>query len=256
MEKPYIIIVLGTPRKYGNTAKIAEIAAEGARSEGANVDKIFLVDYDIKPCIGCVSDDQYACRYPCVIDDDMRKIYDMILKCDGLIIATPIYWYSPSGIVKTFIDRLTVFENMIYIDGKSWVEGKAAGVIAVGNDSGSIELIANLYATLNSMGFVIPPWGLAYYQELGDILENDNACMDAFNVGRVVTLMAKILKREKIEKWYVSDEKALAYAKKKAEKEVKKHEHEYKSRLEKFKALEKRQGASSLKSIRIGLKEF
>ncbi len=239
MRELKILIIVGSPRKYGNTSKLAELAAEGVRGVGAKPVKIYLVDFEIKPCIGCVSDDQLACRYPCIIEDDMRKIYKMILESEGLIIATPIYWYSPSGLVKNFIDRLTVFENMIYVTGRSWVEGKTAGVIAVGNDSGSIQTIASIQVTLNSMGFVIPPWSLAYFHRMGDVLEDDNACIDAYNVGRVVALMAKILRREEIGEWYSNALEKIIEVRKKVGLIVKKYEDELFARKEEFKRFKK-----------------
>ncbi len=239
MRELKILIIVGSPRKYGNTSKLAELAAEGVRDAEAKPVKIYLVDFEVKPCIGCVSDDQLACRYPCIIEDDMRKIYEMVLESEGLIIATPIYWYAPSGLVKNFIDRLTVFENMIYITGRSWVEGKIAGVIAVGNDSGSIQTIANIQATLNSMGFILPPWSLAYFHKKGDVLEDDNACMDAYNVGRVVALMAEILRREEVREWYSSIPERISEAKKKAELEAKNYKHDFTMRKKDFEHFKK-----------------
>ena len=202
-----VLGVNGSPRKYGNTYKLLRVALEFARREGAEVQLVNLYDYDIKPCSACLCDEQTACRYPCVIEDDMQKLYDLVLKSDGIIIATPVYWFSPSGVVKTFIDRLTVFENMIYIDGYSWVEGKVAGVIAVGNDSGVIQVISTLYATLVSMGFAIPPWALAYFNKQGDVFEDISTVLDAANVGRAVVIMAKALKN--ISRWYENSAERL-----------------------------------------------
>jgi len=196
-----VLGINGSPRKYGETFKLLLLALKAAEDEGAKTELVNLYDLDIKPCIGCLSDEQLACRYPCIYEDDMRKLYDKILEADALIIATPIYWFSPSGVVKNFIDRLTVFENMIYITGRSWVEGKVAGFIAVGNDSGSIQVIANLMATLNAMGFIIPPWAMAYFNAKGDVLEDEGSVMDALNVGRIVAITAKIVKE--VKEWYI-----------------------------------------------------
>jgi len=196
-----VLGINGSPRKYGETFKLLLLALKAAEDEGAKTELVNLYDLDIKPCIGCLSDEQVACRYPCIYEDDMRKLYDKILEADALIIATPIYWFSPSGVVKNFIDRLTVFENMIYIAGKSWVEGKVAGFIAVGNDSGSIQVIANLMAALNAMGFIIPPWAMAYFNAKGNVLEDEGSVMDALNVGRIVTITAKVVKE--VKEWYI-----------------------------------------------------
>jgi len=201
----YVVCINGSPRNYGGTYKLLRIAMEAAKREGAKVKLYNLYELDIKPCIGCLCDIQNACRYPCVIEDDMKEIYEEILKADGLILATPIYWYSPSGPIKNFIDRLTAFENMIFITGRSWVEGKVCGLIAVGNDSGMIMVLSNLMIILNSMGFIVPPFAIAYFAEMGDVLQKDSTVFDAYNVGRNVVLAARIIKKQKA-LWYLYDE--------------------------------------------------
>ena len=222
-----VVGINGSPRKYGNTFKLLKVALKVAEAEGAETELVHLIDYDIKPCIGCLCDDQKACRYPCVIEDDMKELYDLVLESNGLIIATPVYWFSPSGIVKNFIDRLTALENMVVVDGVSWVEGKVAGVITVGNDSGVVHVLATLYATLNGMGFAIPPWAMAYYSQEGNVLADGKATLDAANVGRAVALMCKHVKHLE-RKWYDAELKdelaALARAVEDEAREVERSE--------------------------------
>ncbi len=216
-----ILGINASPRKYGNTFKLLYIAIETARKYGAETELIHLYDYEIKPCLGCLSDEQKACRYPCVIDDDGRIVLEKILKSDGLIIATPIYWYGPSGHLKNLIDRMTAFENMIFIDGRSWVEGKVAAFIAVGSDSGDINTISYLSIVFNSMGFVIPPWALAYHAREGDVIENKNALLDAANIGKIIVETIRLVKSKK--EWYDPTLLSKEYIKdiiEKAEKEA------------------------------------
>lgn len=203
MSKVVILGINASPRLYGNTYKLLRIALEGAKDAGAVTKIINLYDYKIKPCLGCVSDERKACRYPCVIqDDDMKELYDLILHSDGFVIATPVYWFNVPGVLKNLVDRLTALENMIVIDGRCWIEGKVAGVIAVGDDSGVITVISNLFATLNSMGIIIPPWALAYINSRIDAFNSKNAILDSYNLGRNVALMAKIVKQSGIKVWY------------------------------------------------------
>jgi len=196
------IRVLGinsSPRRYGNTFKLLKAALKAAESAGAKVDYVDLYDYKIEPCQGCLSDDQEACRPPCLGNDDSWKVLKRIKESDALIVATPIYWYGPSGQLKNLIDKLTVFENMALIEGRSWVEGKPAGFIAVGGDSGEIMTIAYLMVVFNSMGFLIPPWALAYYTGLGSSLERIDRVMDAANVGLAVV---KAVRSIRTKEWY------------------------------------------------------
>lgn len=59
------------------------------------------------------------------------------------------------------------------------------------------------------MGMVIPPWALAYIKRKDDVKSNIDRLMDAYNVGRCVFLMAKILEKYKMDKWYLYDKKRI-----------------------------------------------
>ncbi|MEM1680289.1 MAG: flavodoxin family protein [Sulfolobales archaeon] len=203
-----VLGINGSPRPYGNSVQALRLALRAAELEGAEVELVNLYEYDVKPCMGCVSDDIMACTYPCPINDDMVKLYPKIIEADGLIISSPIYWFGVSGLLKNLIDRLTVLENMIYVDGKSWLEGKVVGFIALGNDEGAAALISNLMIVANSFGMVIPPWALAYYVGEGNALEESKLLLDAANVGRAVAIMSQILKglRKAPEVWYRADD--------------------------------------------------
>ena len=198
-----VLAINASPRKYGNSYKLLMLAVEGASSEGGDVEVLHLYDYEIRPCIGCLSDIQKACRPPCVIDDGGREVLEKVAASDVLIISTPIYWYGPPGHLKNLIDRMTVFENMIYVTGQSLVEGKVAGFIASGADSGNITALAHLMIVMNSMGFIIPPWAIAYYLGMGDALSNEESVTDALNVGRLAVITAKISRG--VSRWYDPD---------------------------------------------------
>ncbi|MEM1622739.1 MAG: flavodoxin family protein [Sulfolobales archaeon] len=187
-----VLAINASPRKYGNSYKLLRVAVEASKFAGASVEILHLYDYSIGPCLGCVSDEQLACKYPCLIDaDDGNKVLNKIVDSDAIIISTPIYWYGPSGLLKNLIDRMTSIENMIFISGKSLLEGKVAGFIAVGADSGNIAAISYLMIVMNSMGALIPPWALAYYLGQGDALQNKESVLDAANLGFLVTKAAQ-----------------------------------------------------------------
>lgn len=202
MGEVKVLGVHGSPRRYGESYKLLEIALEVARREGADVELVNLYDYQISPCVGCVSDNVKYCKYPCnVVNDDFPKLARKVLEADAIIFASPIYWYMVSGVMKNFIDRLTCFENMIHHTGKSLLEGKVVAFIVTGNDTGAIMAIAWLMVTLNSMGAIIPPWALAYYhQKTGNVLEDGQAVLDAANIGKIVVQAAKAVKNTHA--WY------------------------------------------------------
>lgn len=99
-----ILVLLGSPRKKGNSTTLAKQIVQGAESAGAEVETVYLNGLDIKPCQGC-----YACKKKnskgCVVDDDMQSLYPKIIASDALVIATPVYWFNMTAQTKIFMDR-------------------------------------------------------------------------------------------------------------------------------------------------------
>lgn len=129
-----ILGIVGSKRKNGNTSNMVQEALKVAREEGIEVELIFLGDYSIKGCIGCE-----GCKdtYKCVINDDMQKIYSLLLEADGIILGSPTYWYNVTADMKAFIDRCYSLIAIPEDDRSCWVGigealgGKYAAVIAV-----------------------------------------------------------------------------------------------------------------------------
>ena len=104
MEAKKILVLLGSPRKKGNSATLADQIIAGVESVGATAEKIFLHGKAISPCQAC-----YACQRPdsegCAIDDEMQPIYGKLIEAHGWVIASPVYWFSMSAQTKLFLDR-------------------------------------------------------------------------------------------------------------------------------------------------------
>lgn len=204
-DRVKVLGIAASPRSYGNSTKLLMVALEASKSLGAETRLINLYEYKINPCMACYSDNPYECRFPkeCPLNlegDGYHVIARAILESDAVIFATPVYWFNVAGHLKNLIDRMTSLENMVYHTGKSLLEGKVAGAIAAGEEAGAAMALAWLVFTLNMMGIHIPAWGTAYYHGKGDALEDMNAVIDAYNVGRSVTLMAQRLEPGD---WYV-----------------------------------------------------
>ncbi len=102
-----IVIFDGGPRDTGlsKTAFMVDHFCSGARSAGAEVEHVKLKDMRIHPCMGC-----YTCwtKTPgeCVYKDDMTELLKKLRMADLLIMASPLFVYSVTGIMKNFLDRL------------------------------------------------------------------------------------------------------------------------------------------------------
>lgn len=111
-----ILAINGSPRgKKSNTDKFILPFLEGAQAEGASFEVIYLSEKNIKGCQGC-----FSCwvKTPgkCQIKDDMQELMDKINQADVLIFATPLYFFSMTGQMKTFVDRLLPVMEPFFVE--------------------------------------------------------------------------------------------------------------------------------------------
>ncbi len=100
-----ILILNGSPRMKGNTAMLCDSFAKGAESAGHTVTRFDLQKLDIHGCLGCMKGGKDP-KSPCVQKDGMEKIYPAYEEADIVVLASPLYYWSVSGQLKTAFDRL------------------------------------------------------------------------------------------------------------------------------------------------------
>ncbi|MDD3816194.1 MAG: flavodoxin family protein [Desulfocapsaceae bacterium] len=114
----HILIILGSPRKNGNSETLAQNVAAGIEQHpDTTVEFIRLNDLQISPCQGCGGCNKTS---TCVINDDMTALYEKVDNCDHLILVSPIYFYGLSAQSKAFIDRFQARWARKYLLGISF----------------------------------------------------------------------------------------------------------------------------------------
>lgn len=97
-----ILILSASFRKGGNSDTLCNQFMKGAEEAGHKVEKIFINDKKINYCRGCG-----VCNttHKCIQKDDMAEILDKMVNADVIVMATPVYFYTMNGQMKTLIDR-------------------------------------------------------------------------------------------------------------------------------------------------------
>ena len=97
-----VLSINGSRRKTGNTALLIESIMTSAEQWQVRSESVVLGDYDIGACTGCE-----GCRssWECVIKDDFAEIVKKMDAAEGIVLASPTYWYSVTSDMKRFIDR-------------------------------------------------------------------------------------------------------------------------------------------------------
>lgn len=98
-----VLILASSPRKGGNSDLLCEQFMQGAHGAGHEVETVYLRDRKIGHCLGCEHCRQHDGE--CILNDDMAGILDSMIAADVIVLATPVYFYTMNGQLKTLIDR-------------------------------------------------------------------------------------------------------------------------------------------------------
>ena len=136
MERRLLVLV-GSPRREGNSATLAKAVARGAEKAGTQVTLRFIDDH-ISTFLG----DCRTCRKPdgeCSIEDRYRAmLFDDFLPADGVVFCSPIYWYGMSAQTKAFFDRSFCYYAASYPGSKDVFQamsGKRLGIVLSSEES-------------------------------------------------------------------------------------------------------------------------
>jgi len=132
-----VLVLSSTPRREGNSQRLAESAADGAAAAGHEVAVVRLADHVqgmLRDCRACRDGDGQ-----CTIDDGHRQIFlDLFVPADAVVYATPIWWYGISAQLKAFLDRMFCYIAGSYPDAErvaADLAGKRAALLLSAEES-------------------------------------------------------------------------------------------------------------------------
>lgn len=177
-----ILVLTGSPRKGGNTDKLADAFIAGAQQAGHTVVRFTTADKQIKGCIDCKT--CFSKGTACSIPDDFNELAPLVEQADVLVLATPLYWFSFPTQLKAAIDKfysffigkrpLKIKECMLLVCGGDKEERKFEGIRK------SYQLIAEFLGWKDGGILVVP--GL---HDKDDVLKTDGLAK-AESLGRAI----------------------------------------------------------------------
>ena len=185
-----VLGINGSPRIGGNTDILLDKVLEGARSKGAETEKVVLNKLRFSPCQECedLRDDG-----SCIIKDDMQPLYRKIEEADRIILASPVFFGSLSAQTKMMIDRFQCAWRAKYVlKIGPFKKKKIGGFLSVEGSTrkdffdNAKSIVKNLFATIN----------VNYKEELfcsgvnekRDILKYPEVLKKAFALGERIAL--------------------------------------------------------------------
>jgi len=138
-----VLLINGSPRMNGNTAMTLQEMVTVFQAEGIETEIMSIGNKAIRGCIACLS-----CREKgqCVFDDEVNLCAKKFEECDGLVVASPVYYASANATLIAFLDRLfysTSFDKTMKV-GASVVVARRGGCSATFDE-------LNKYFTISGM---------------------------------------------------------------------------------------------------------
>ena len=183
-DRKKVMIVIGSPRKKGNSAILAKQVADGAKAAGALVEVFYLHGMNIRPCNACD-----RCRRKtdteCVLKDDMQKLYPKLKRADAIVMASPIYWFTVSAQTKLFMDRWYALGS----DEGYALTGKRFGIVLTYADadpfvSGAVNALRTLQDALKFIEAEIVGMVYGSAWKAGEIKKNKEVMKEAYELGK------------------------------------------------------------------------
>ena len=182
---------VGSPRKKGNTDILVERFLDGAKSAGADTEKIYLYDCTINPCQGCYKNCWITPKDCTRWDDDMDILIPKMLVSDLIVFASPVYMGSYTAQLTAFFERCI---PVMHVDLKNMVieENKLKGknvVVAFVHDFSEpstadlpfkvIEHVLVKNLQMNIVGKLHVPG----VRDEGDIKKKEDKLQEAYQLG-------------------------------------------------------------------------
>ena len=138
-----VLLINGSPRMKGNTTLALEEMVKTFHAEGIETEMINIGNKAIRGCIACGT---CRDRGQCVFDDEVNICAEKFEECDGLVVASPVYYASANATLIAFLDRL------FYSSGfdKTMKVGASVVVARRGGCSATFDEL-NKYFTISGM---------------------------------------------------------------------------------------------------------
>lgn len=132
---------------------LADQFLEALEGHGVTVDKVRVVDHDVRPGVQTDMGD----------GDEWPAIRSKVLGADILLVTTPTWAGHMSSIASRVVERLDAELSETDAAGRPILYDKVALVGVVGNEDGAHKISADLFQALNDYGYTIPAQGVSYW---------------------------------------------------------------------------------------------
>ena len=179
-----VLMLNGSPRKEGNTFIALREMEEIFHQEGIKTEIVPVGNQAVRGCVAC-----YYCKEngKCVFDDLVNETAPKLEACEGLVVASPVYFGSANATIVAFMDRLfysTLFDKSMKV-GACVVTARRGGITATFDE-------LNKYFTISGMPVASSQyWNGVHGRERGEAREDYEGLQTMRTLARNMSFLMK-----------------------------------------------------------------
>ena len=187
-----VLLVNGSPRMNGNTARALKEIANTLVAEGLETETVWIGKDPVRGCVACGQ-----CRAKalgrCVFDDDVaNRSIGKLPEVDAFVVGTPTYYGQPNGAF------LAVWQRVCFA-GAAHVTAKPAASVAVcrrGGSTAAFQCMNMPFEMLNAPVIGSQYWNIAFGREEGECAKDAEGMQTMRTLARNLAWVVKNLKRD------------------------------------------------------------
>ena len=186
-----VLLINGSPREKGNTARALKEVADTLAAEGIDTETAWIGKKPVRGCVACGK-----CRTNgngrCAFDDDVaNRIIEKLESADAIIIGSPTYYGQPNGAF------LAVWQRVCFAGG-AHVKAKPAASVAVcrrGGSTAAYQCMNMPFEMLNCPVVTSQYWNVVFGRDEGECVKDGEGMQTMRTLGRNMAWLLKNLKR-------------------------------------------------------------
>jgi len=184
-----VVAFNGSPRKDGNTTILINHVFRELEKEGVETELVQLSGKKIHGCIACYKCFENKDQRCAVKDDIANECIEKMIKAEGIILGSPVYFTDVTAEMKALIDRAG-FVSMA--NGGMYKNKVGAAVVAV-RRSGAVHTLDTLNHFFLAGQMIIVGRGIGVGRDKGEV-EKDEEGIQAVRVlgQRMAWLLKKL----------------------------------------------------------------
>ncbi|MBQ7713881.1 MAG: flavodoxin family protein [Oscillospiraceae bacterium] len=179
-----VLMINASPRPNGNTALALREMERVFAEAGVETETVRIGSLAVRGCIACGHCFEAG---KCVFDDVVNETAPKFEAADGLVVATPVYYGSPSGTIETFLDRLFYSTHF----DKTMKVGASVAVCRRGGASATFDAL-NKYFTISNMPVASSQyWNSVHGREQGEAAQDAEGLQTMRTLARNMAFLMK-----------------------------------------------------------------